>query len=325
MGYGPRSWLTLTFWGTLTMFERLRSRFSSRSTLAATFGLGSSGRGSAACLLLCVGVAALAACSGGSPNTNTIVDMGLAYDYKPATISQINADPGNGPYGNAQRVVLERVVAVTKVDKYVNSANQQCRYQIWVQDPLCTTPPCGLVIKAIGPMAPSATASGKDCPSASTSGTLLDTIGRNDNVRVRGKLVFEVDNVQPMTVVEHQLFVETLEILSPDATITPTMLTDSAMYNQFVTHLGQTWNKYEGMLVTLAPTTGTLQVTAFDSSGFNTNPGGSTWGDTFDSDYYPAGATTFPTVGSMWKSITAVVSTRHGGELMPLRNKDFVP
>ena len=79
-----------------------------------------------------------------------MVDMGLAYDYKPATISQINADPGNGPYGNAQRVVLERVVAVTKVDKYVNSANQQCRYQIWVQDPLYTTPPCGLVIKAIG-------------------------------------------------------------------------------------------------------------------------------------------------------------------------------
>jgi hypothetical protein len=272
-----------------------------------------------------LGVAALCACSGGGTTNNNMVDMGLAYEYKPATINQINLDPGNGPYGNAQRVVLERVVAVSKVDKYVNSANQQCRYQIWVQDPQCSTAPCGMVVKAIGPMAPSPNSSGKDCPSASTSGTLLNTVGRGDNVRIRGKLVFEVDNVAPMTVVEHQLFVETIDILSPDATITPIVLSDSAMYSQFVTHLGQTWNKYEGMLVTLAPSVGTLQVTAFDGSGFKTNPGGSTWGDTFDGDYYPSGATTFPTVGSMWKSITAVVSTRHGGELMPTRNKDFVP
>ena len=294
------------------MSERLRSRYPSlyRGLQAG---------------ILALSVSALSACSGGGTSTPGTPDMSLPYEYKPATINQIDLDPGNGPYGNAQRVVLERVVAVTKVDKYVNSANQQCRYQIWVQDPMCTTPPCGMVVKAIGPMAPAGSSSGKDCPSAATSGTLLDTISKGDNVRVRGKLVFEVDSVAPMTVVEHQLFVESIDILSPDATINPIVFSDSALYSQFVTHLGQTWNKYEGMSVTLQPTTGTLQVTAFDGSGFKTNPGGSTWGDTFDSDYYPSGATTFPTIGSMWKSISAVVSTRHGGELMPTRNKDFVP
>lgn len=270
-------------------------------------------------------VLGMAACSSGSM-TGTDVDMaGSMYEYKPATIHQIDTDPGNGPYGNAQRVLLDRVVAVTKVDKYVNSANQQCRYQIWVQDPACTTPPCGLVLKVIGPMAPSPNASGSDCPSKSTSGTLFAQVGKDDNLRVRGKLVFEVDNTQPMTVVEHQLFVEQIEVLTPDATITPLTLDDSSLYGQFVSHLGMTWNKYEGMSVKLAPSVGTLQVTAFDNSGFTTSPGNSTWGDTFDSDYYPASAVTFPTVGSMWKSIAGVVSTRHGGELMPTRNKDFVP
>lgn len=269
---------------------------------------------------------AAGACNNDGMMTGSQMDMaGPMYEYKLATIHQIASDPGNGPYGNAQRVLLDRVVAVTKVDRYVNSANQQCRYQMWVQDPACTSPPCGMVIKAIGPMAPFANASGSDCPTKTTSGTLLADVSKDDNLRIRGKLVFEVDSTQPMTVVEHQLFVEQIEVLSPDAKITPLVLSDPAMYSQFVTHLGMTWNKYEGMYVTLQPSTGMLQVTAFDSSGFTTNPGGSTWGDTFDSDYYPSGAATFPTVGSMWKSISGVVSTRHGGELMPTRNKDFVP
>lgn len=266
-----------------------------------------------------------AACNN-SPMTGSEMDMaGPMYQYKPATIHQIDTDPGNGPYGNAQRVVLDRVVAVTKVDKYVNSANQQCRYQMWIQDPACTTPPCGMVMKAIGPMAPFPNASGSDCPAKTSSGTLLADISKDDNLRVWGKLVFEVDSTQPMTVVEHQLFIEKIEVLTKDAMITPVTLSDSAMYSQFVTHLGMTWNKYEGMLITLQPTAGTLQVTAFDGSGFTTMPGNTTWGDTFDSDYYPSGAATFPTVGSMWKAISGVVSTRHGGELMPTRNKDFVP
>ena len=81
--------------------------------------------------------------------------------YQPASIHEIDTDPGDGPFGNATRVELRQVVAVTDVDKYVNSTNQQCRYQIWVQDAACMTPPCGLVVKAIGPKAPSPNASGR--------------------------------------------------------------------------------------------------------------------------------------------------------------------
>ena len=269
--------------------------------------------------------AALAVAVGCSPSGTSMEDMAPAINYTAATINQIDSDPGNGPFGNGQNVVLDRVVAVTKVDKYVNSTNQQCRYQIWVQDATCTTPPCGLVVKAIGPKAPSPTASGKDCPSASISGTPLSTISRGDNVRIRGHVIVEIDSTPPMSVVEHQVFVDSLEILTPDQTVTPIVLTDPTMYGQFVTHLGQTWKKYEGMSVTLQPSVGVLQVTAFGSGGFQTSPGNSNWGDTFDGDYYPTGVTMYPIVGSTFHALSGVVSTRHGGELMPGRSKDFVP
>lgn len=97
------------------------------------------------------------------------------------------------------------------------------------------------------------------------------------------------------------------------------------MYNQFQRHLGMTWNKYEGMLVTLRPNAGTLQVLSLDSKGFQTSPGPVDWSDRFDGDYYPAGATTFPAIGAMYRAISGVVSTRHGGSILPGRNSDFVP
>ncbi|HMU39445.1 MAG TPA: hypothetical protein PKE31_10560 [Pseudomonadota bacterium] len=271
--------------------------------------------------------------SGCSGNTNTNTDMppsaepdlALPYTYKTATINLIDKDPGNGPFGNGERVMLDGVVAVSKVDKYVNSTNQQCRYQIWVQDPQCTTPPCGLVVKAIGPKAPKPDSTGKDCPSASDSGTLLNAIGRNDNVRLRGKILVELDSTPPMTVVEHQLFVEVIEILPQTKTIAPTVISDTTVFGQFVSHKGTTWNKYEGMLVTLQPPVGTLQIATVGNNGFTTTPGNTDWGNTFDSDYMPSGSTAFPTVGTTYKSISGVVSCRHGGEIMPGKNKDFVP
>lgn len=275
------------------------------------------------CALLIGGAVVSATGCSNSPNGG--MNPMPMYDYKPATIHQIDTDSGSGPFGDGQRVVLDRVVAVSKVDKYVNSVNQQCRYQIWVQDAACTTPPCGLVLKAVGPQAPSPSSTGKDCPSKTDSGTLLAQIGRGDNARIRGKIVLEPDNVQPYTVLEHQLFVESIEILPQEQIITPTVFENTAMYNQFQRHLGMTWNKYEGMLVTLRPNAGTLQVLSLDGKGFQTSPGPVDWGDTFDGDYYPAGATTFPAIGAMYRAISGVVSTRHGGGILPGRNSDFVP
>ena len=281
---------------------------------------------SVVCRFLASGVLTAAVGCSSPPIGANGSDMALpATSYAPATINQIDKDPGNGPYGNGQRVVLDRVVAVSKVDKYVNSTNQQCRYQMWVQDAACTTPPCGLVVKAIGPMAPSATATGKYCPSVATRGTALAPVGRGDNLRIRGKLIVEVDSSPPMSVVEHQLFIDSLEILPPTQTITPLVLSDSSQYGLFVTHLGTLWQTYEGMSVVLQPASGVLQVSAFSDHGFQTTPGNTDWGDTFDSDYYPTGALTYPTVGTTFHAIFGVVSTRHGGELQPGRSKDFVP
>lgn len=249
----------------------------------------------------------------------------LLVPHAAATIHQIDTDPGNGPFGNGKLVSLAHVVAVTDVDKYVNSTNQQCRYQIWVQDPACMTPPCGMVIKAIGPKAPNPNSTGKDCPAARLSGTVLSSIARGDNVSITGKLVFEVDSLPPMTVVEHQLFADAVKPLPNDKTIAPTVVSDSSTYSQFVSHTGAGFGRYEGMYVTIQPDKGLLQVTAFNGDGFQTIPGNMNWGDTFDGDYYPMGAASFPAVGSTWHAISGVVSTRHGGEVMPVRNKDFVP
>jgi hypothetical protein len=121
------------------------------------------------------------------------------------------------------------------------------------------------------------------------------------------------------------MFVESLEILSADQTITPIAISDTTVFGQFVTHLGQTWNKYEGMYVTLIPTTGVLTVSAINGGGFKTTPGNTDWGNVFDGDYIPSGSTAFPTIGNTFHAISGVVSTRHGGEIMPVRNKDFVP
>lgn len=79
------------------------------------------------------------------------------------------------------------------------------------------------------------------------------------------------------------------------------------------------------MLVTLQLPSGALTMSSIKSQGFQATAGLTDWGSVFDGDYYPSGATTFPPVGSMYRSITGVVSTRHGGELMPGRNKDCVP
>lgn len=265
----------------------------------------------------------VAGCS--SAPSSTAGDLGPAYNYTAATINQIDNDPGNGPYGNSQRVVLNQVVAVTKVDKYVNSTNQQCRYQMWVQDATCTTPPCGMVVKSIGPLAPSATSTGKDCPSAATSGTALATVARGDNLRIRGHLIFEIDSTPPMSVAEHQLFIDSLEILPSTQTITPLALSDATKFGLLVTHVGTLWQTYEGMYVALQPTSGLLQISTFSGHGFQTSPGSTDWGNAFDSDYYPTGAVTYPVVGSTFHAIFGVVSARHGGEIMPVRSKDFVP
>jgi hypothetical protein len=128
-----------------------------------------------------------------------------------------------------------------------------------------------------------------------------------------------------MSVVEHQMFVESIDALTPDQVINPVVISDPLVFGQLVSHQGLTWNKYEGMSVTLAPVAGSLTVSTLGNNGFKTTPGNTDWGNTFDADYYPANATSFPTVGSTFRSISGVVSTRHGGEIMPTRNKDFVP
>ena len=59
----------------------------------------------------------------------------------------------------------------------------------------------------------------------------------------------------------------------------------------------------------------------------STNPGGTDWGTTFRYTYHPGNpdAGTFPVVGTMYTSISGVVSNTFGGALMPTQPTDFAP
>src|SRR5437764_346767 len=46
--------------------------------------------------------------------------------YAVVTPHQIDLDPGNGPAGAGAAVSLQHVVAISNVDKYVDSATQTC-------------------------------------------------------------------------------------------------------------------------------------------------------------------------------------------------------
>ena len=61
--------------------------------------------------------------------------------------------------------------------------------------------------------------------------------------------------------------------------------------------------------------------------GWTTLPGGAVFGDTFTSFFRPDGglANMWPPAGSMFSSISAVVSLTFGGTLAPTENADFVP
>ena len=215
-------------------------------------------------------------------------------------------------------------MVISPADKYLSLSTSQCRYQAWVQDPQCTTVPCGLVVKSYGATVPGIM-SAAECPSPAASGTLAGSLSQGAFLDVTGKVLVALDSTAPSTVIEHAILLDSVNLRPNAPTIQPTVLSDSTALASLASHTGSGWNQYEGMLVTLVPSTGPLTVTMASTGGFRTTPGNSDWGDTFESNYTPGAILFYPTDGLTFQSITGVVSARHGGNLLARNDPDFVP
>jgi hypothetical protein len=234
-------------------------------------------------------------------------------------------------------VKLVGVVVTTPVSTFL-SQKTQCVYEVTVQDPACTTPPCGIVVDLNGPTV----ASGKtasDCPFAKDTTTAFKATSVGDVLDVTGTVDTFADSKPNGTpaVVEHSIKADSVTKTGGPMTITPMVPAD---ITQFVTHVPGDWNKYEGTLVTIKPSAGKLTLSSIDTMSpyhFHTMPGNVDWATTFHGIYksigdggtadvpFDGGTNYFPQQGLLFSSITGVVYTIFGGQVTPRFMDDFKP
>src|SRR4051794_30520090 len=90
------------------------------------------------------------------------VDMKMPTNYVPHTINEIDT----GAVTTHQAVKVTDVIATSIVAYFKSKSQTICTYEVYVQDPSCNTPPCGIAVQADGPMV-----SNNTCPKATQSGT----------------------------------------------------------------------------------------------------------------------------------------------------------
>lgn len=256
---------------------------------------------------------------------SSVCGCGAPKSYVAATLNGIDTDSGNGALGAGAAVMVTGVVAVTDVHKTFSHAKSECRYEVWVQDPACQMGPCGLMASVAGEVFKGMDGGSKDCVAPRLSGTVLAEIKHGDALTIHGVVVVTPDSTPPGTVVEHEIDIDSLTVLAAVAPPPVLLIADPAVFSQLVAHAGLTWNQYEGMQLMVEPPMGGLTVSELvTGTGFLTMPGSTCWGDTFNNKYEQTKGIPFPTVGVTFKSISGVVSTRHGGSIMPIKFSDFV-
>lgn len=283
-------------------------------------------------------VALLAACREAEPfspaDLSAVRDMAAGGEggtdfagrmYTEATPNQINTNMAGGMFGDGVAVKLAGMVVTTPVAKFVDSPF--CKYEVWVQDPDCTTAPCGILAIAKGPMLKPLDGGTRDCPNPSQAQTILATIQQDDNVDLYG--VVDVFRPTGSMVTQHKLDLDMITRTSGKRTVTPFSVTDPTV---FVNNTGSGWATYEGTLVTVAPTGGTLTVQnsfPMNRPTFETTPGPALWGYAFLFDdprvMIDGGTRTFPVEGMTFNAITGVATSLFGGQILPRSKEDFAP
>jgi hypothetical protein len=243
--------------------------------------------------------------------------------YTPTTAHNIDLDPGTGPLKMGTAVSLSRAIVMGRIARHFSKSSMYCEYSVSVVDSVCASPPCGLVLFARGQKLAVMDASTTECPSVSKSGVPFAKFRQGDTIDVTGKVQAFKDTKAPMTVVHHEITCDGATASSGGNAPfpTPVALNDPGL---FVVHSGSGWNMYEGTYVTITPTGRKLTVGTVDTFGnFTTVPDNAQW-DT--NNYFGAAdAGQFPMNGSMWTSLSGLVTTDFGGSLSPIQASDYVP
>jgi hypothetical protein len=276
-------------------------------------------------------------------NTNNFmpVDLSMGPDND-ASMSMMNPDLAGKTYSAASihdidtgtvtsktAVHISGAIATTIVEYFKAKSKTICRYQVFVQDPSCTTPPCGLALQVDGPMVMNNT-----CPKAAMSGTSLANVNQGDVLDILGTSD-AFANHSPAdagvsgSTVQHSIHADQVTTTATKQTL-PTPIEISTADQAKFAQWGAGWNMYEGMLVKLSD----LTIASTDMYGaFTACPGTDTacatpsnWGADFDFLYrYALGgdAGVFPTDGTHYSSITGVVNSVFAGTIVPTGKNDF--
>lgn len=255
-------------------------------------------------------------------------DMSMMKMYTAATPHDIDT----GMVTKGTNVKLAGMVVVAPVSKFFSKSSATCKYEIIVQDPQCTTPPCGLVVEANGMHLPVMDAGSGSCPTPPNGGTFLDPLAIGDNVDITGAVDTFADSTNA-AIVQHSITADGATKTSGTATITAMPVSDNS---QFVVHVTGQWMMYEGTVITISGTGGgVLTVSSVDTAtpfDFHTMPGNTSWGTDYhfsykgSADNYDLGtAGQFPQMGLTFHSITGVIDPLFGGAVKPRLMSDFVP
>jgi hypothetical protein len=236
-----------------------------------------------------------------------------------------NAKPHDIDKGTVTKntaVRLTGMVATTNVTAFLRSG-MDCMYQTYVQDPACTTPPCGLVVVA---ESSHKHMNVRDCPPSASSGSLLATVRLGDNVDVTGVVDVFAQAGQPT---QHEVELDSAMVTGGNQVAMIFTETDASIFPNGMGS-GAGWAKYEGTLVRVAPVGGLTVTQTFPAgSGGGTRPvfitnDNITWAYTF---LFGQGADggAYPSLNAQFKSITGVVNTLpiFGGQLVPRATGDF--
>ncbi|MEO6953610.1 MAG: hypothetical protein ABI321_17545, partial [Polyangia bacterium] len=230
--------------------------------------------------------------------------------------------------------------------KFNGTAKAGCRYEVWAEDTGCTTAPCGVVLETnviANPMGV-----GAFCPYASATTTALKDTWRGDVVTVNGVTdLYTPANPDGSanTITQHGVDIDSLTTTTVKGNLpAPMVVTDSAttIFTPYAPTGG--FKQYEGTYIELKPASGKFTTTLTSNAAFKTMcpnktglyngsftvaPGGAAFSDTFAAFYLnkDAGQATNcdPADGSMYSSISAIVSAGFGGSLLPTLESDFQP
>jgi hypothetical protein len=250
--------------------------------------------------------------------------------YKAGTINEIDTNPiTGGAFGRGTAVKLTGVIVVTPARFIESNQSMRCDYLVHVQDPLCNTPPCGLLAIVRGPTKPAA----DQCKFADDSGTVLANSRVGDKVDIEGVVdnrawsPLSMDGGATMNTIEHQVDIDTYTKTGTGTVTAMNVVADTSKFQSYA--VGPDWQKYEGTLVKLTPMAGKLTVTKNDGAvqpfHFYTTPGNTDWGTDNRGLYRADGGADFPQVGLQFSSISGVPVMAFGGAVMPRFMNDFTP